>query len=74
MDPTTSPDFRYLGQGQEGRTRLEIKFKEALPSGVNIILYATFPQTIEIDESRVVRIDDSDDDIKLRKKRTRRHG
>ena len=74
VDPTTSPDFRYLGEGQEGRTRLEIKFKEALPSGVNIILYATFPQTIEIDESRVVRIDDSDDDIKLRKKRTRRHG
>ena len=74
VDPTTSPDFRYLGQGQEGRTRLEIKFKEALPTGVNVILYATFPQTLEIDESRVVRIDDSEDDLKPSKKRTKRCG
>ena len=67
VDPTTSPDFRYVGQGLEGRTRLEIKFKELLPTGVNIILYATFPETVEIDESRVVRIDDGDEDIKTKK-------
>ena len=73
VDPTTSPDFRYLGQGQEGRTRLEIKFKEALPKGVNIILYATFPETIEIDESGVVRVDDSDEDNIPSKKRSKRH-
>ena len=54
VDPTTSPDFRYLGQGCEGCTCLEIKFKEQLPEGVNVILYATFPETIEIDESRVI--------------------
>ena len=74
VDPTTSPDFRYLGQGREGRTRLEIKFKEQLPEGVNVILYATFPETIEIDESRVVRIDDSDEEEKPKKHKRRRRG
>ena len=73
VDPTTSPDFRYLGQGQEGCTRLEIKFKQPLPSGVNIILYATFPETIEIDESRVVRVDDSEEDTLTIKKFKKRH-
>ena len=73
VDPTTSPDFRYLGQGQEGRTRLEIKFKQPLPSGVNIILYATFPETIEIDESRVVRVDDSEEDTLTIKKSKKHH-
>ena len=75
VDPTTSPDFRYLGEGRVGRTRLEIKFKEQLPEGVNIILYATFPETLEIDESRVVRIDDSEEEEKPKKRnKRRRHG
>ena len=47
--------------------------KEALPKGVNIILYATFPETIEIDESRVVRIDDSDEDNISSKKCNKHH-
>ena len=75
VDPTTSPDFRYLGEGRVGRTRLEIKFKEQLPEGVNIILYATFPETLEIDESRVVCIDDSEEEEKPKKRnKRRRHG
>ena len=75
VDPTTSPDFRYLGEGRVGRTHLEIKFKEQLPEGVNIILYATFPETLEIDESRVVRIDDSEEEEKPKKRnKRRRHG
>ena len=74
VDPTTSPDFRYLGQGRKGRTCLEIKFKEQLPEGVNVILYATFPETIEIDESRAVRIDDSDEEEKPKTRKRRRHG
>ena len=73
VDPTTSPDFRYLGEGRVGCTRLEITFKEQLPEGVNIILYATFPETIEIDESRVVRIDDSEEEEKPWKCNKRRH-
>ena len=32
----------------------EKKIEEDLPDGVNVILYATFPETVEIDESRVV--------------------
>ena len=53
--------------------QLEIKFKQALPSGVNIILYATFPKTIEIDESGVVRVDDSEEDTLTIKKFKKRH-
>ena len=57
-----------------GRTHLEIKFKGQLPEGVNIILYATFPETIEIDESRVVRIDDSEGEEPKKHNKRRRHG
>ena len=54
---------------------LEIKFKEQLPEGVNIILYATFPETLEINESRVVHIDDSEEEEKPKKcNKRRRHG
>ena len=27
VDPTTSPDFRYVGKPREGHTKLEIRFK-----------------------------------------------
>ena len=26
VDPTTSPDFRYVGKPREGHTKLEIRF------------------------------------------------
>ena len=58
VDPTTSADFRYLGVPKEGHTRLDIKFKSYLKDPVTIILYATFPETVEIDEARNVKIED----------------
>lgn len=39
---------------KQGHTRLEIRFSEALPETATLILYAKFPQILEIDESRKV--------------------
>ena len=51
VDPTTSPDFRYVGKPREGHTKLEIRFKNGLPTPVTVILYATFPEIMTIDEA-----------------------
>ena len=56
VDPTTSSDFRYIGKSKEGHTKLEIKFKNGLPSPVTLILYATFPEVMSIDQARNVRL------------------
>ena len=60
IDPTTSPDFRYLGKPRQGHTKLEIKFKEALPDPVTLILYATFPEVMTIDQARTVKLEVKD--------------
>ena len=56
VDPTTSPDFRYVGKLKEGHTKLEIKFKSGLPNPITLILYATFPEVMSIDQARNVRL------------------
>ena len=50
-------DFRYLGVTKEGHTRPDIKFKSYLKDPVTVI-YATFSETVEIDEARNVKIED----------------
>ena len=60
VDPTTSPDFRYMGKPREGHTKLEIRFKRGLPCPVTVILYATFPEIMTIDQSRNVRLEIKD--------------
>ena len=60
VDPTTSPDFRYVGKPREGHTKLEIRFKNSLPSPVTVILYATFPEIMTIDQARNVRLEIKD--------------
>ena len=60
VDPTTSPDFRYVGKPREGHTKLEIRFKRGLPCPVTVILYATFPEIMTIDQSRNVRLEIKD--------------
>ena len=57
VDPTTSPDFRYIGKPKQGHTKLDIKFKKHLEQAVTVILYATFPETLEIDRERNVRLE-----------------
>ena len=60
VDPTTSPDFCYVGKPHEGHTKLEIRFKNGLPSPVTAILYATFPEIMTIDQARNVRLEIKD--------------
>ena len=60
VDPTTSPDFRYVGKPREGHTKLEIRFKRGLPTPVTVILYATFPENMTIDQARNVCLEIKD--------------
>ena len=60
VDPTTSPDFRYVGKPREGHTKLEIRFKRGLPTPVTVILYATFPENMTIDQARNVHLEIKD--------------
>ena len=60
VDPTTSPDFHYAGKPREGHTKLEIRFKRGLPTPVTVILYATFPENMTIDQARNVRLEIKD--------------
>ena len=56
VDPTSSPDFRYVGKPHEGHTKLDIRFKKGLSSAVTVILYATFPENMTIDQARNVHL------------------
>ena len=60
VDPTTSPDFCYVGKPREGHTKLEIRFKNGLSAPVTLILYATFPEIMTIDQARNVRLEIKD--------------
>ena len=60
VDPTTSSDFCYVGKAREGHTKLEIRFKNGLPSPVTVILYATFPEIMTINQARNVRLEIKD--------------
>jgi hypothetical protein len=57
VDPTSAPDLSYLGKRTTGITSLNVDFKtnRATPYPITVIVYGTFPGTITIDESRVVR-------------------
>ena len=60
VDPMTSPDFHYVGKAREGHTKLEIRFKNGLPSPVTVIFYATFPEIMTIDQARNVHLEIKD--------------
>ena len=57
VDPTTSSDFHYLRKPGEGHTKIEIRFKNGLPAPVTVILYATLPEIMTIDQARNVRLE-----------------
>ena len=69
VDPTTSPDFRYVGKPREGHTKLEIRFKNGLPAPVTVILHATFPEIMTIDQARNVRLEIKDKFAQRRERR-----
>ena len=56
VDHTTSSDFRYTGMPKQGHTKLNLRFKKDLEDPVTLILYATFPETMEIDQTRNVKL------------------
>ena len=55
-DPTTANDFRYLGLPKRGHTRLTLNLKNARASASTVIIYATFPGRVEIDDMRNVSL------------------
>ena len=55
-DPTTANDFRYLGLPKRGHTRLSLKLKNSRTDGIMVIIYATFPGRVEIDDMRNVTL------------------
>ena len=56
VDPMTSADFRYLGMPKNCHTKLNIRFKSHLEDPVTLILYVTFPETMETDEARNIKL------------------
>ena len=56
VDPVTSADLRYLGMPKNSHIKLNIRFKSHLEDPIALILYATFPETMEIDETRNVKL------------------
>ena len=55
-DPTTANDFRYLGLPKRGHTRLTLKLKKSRTDAIMVIIYATFPGRVEIDDMRNVTL------------------
>ena len=47
-------------------TKLDIRFKKGLSSPVTVILYATFPQNMTIDQARNVRLEIKDKFVQRR--------
>ena len=41
---------------KQGNLQLEIRFAEALPEAINVILYASFPGEIKIDQARSIQV------------------
>jgi hypothetical protein len=60
VDPTTSSDLNYVGHLKSGRTRLTIKFHKALARPVTVIVYATFPEVMQIDNARLISMREKD--------------
>ena len=55
-DPTIANDFRYLGLPKRGHTRLTLKLKNSRRHAIMVIIYATFPGRVEIDDMRNVTL------------------
>ena len=56
VDPTTSPDFRYVGKPREGHTKLEIRFKNVYLHQLLLFCMQTFPEIMTIDQARKCRL------------------
>ena len=48
--------FYTFNTKRRGHCRLELKFAVALPESVTLIMYASFPEILNIDEARAVYV------------------
>jgi hypothetical protein len=56
VTPDSSAFSSHSSPTQTGTVRLEMKFAQALDKAIDVLAYAEFEQTIEIDESRNVSV------------------
>lgn len=59
-DPTSATDFTYIGKTKTGRGRLKLRFHEGLDRSITVIIYAKFPEVMEIDKYRTVTLRERD--------------
>jgi hypothetical protein len=63
VDPTTSPDMSYVGKPRSGRTRLTLDFHKSVKRPITVVVYATFPETMQVDKSRLVCLEKGQDTL-----------
>ena len=56
VDPTADESIGELGKVRTGLTSVEMLFKNATQQGITVIVYATFPDEMYIDENRKVQL------------------
>jgi hypothetical protein len=55
VDPSVPYDFKFWGPVRKGNMRLELKFGgDGTPEEINMIVYAIFPGTVQLDSKRTV--------------------
>jgi hypothetical protein len=57
LTPDREADEEHISLPRQGNVRVEALFKKPLPEPVTCILYAEFPEHIEIDYSRNVTVE-----------------
>jgi hypothetical protein len=60
VDPTSSADMNYVGHTKTGRTRLTMNFHKPLARPITVIVYATFPESMQIDAYRLISMREKD--------------
>ena len=59
-DLMTFADFKYIGKPKAGQTYINIKFKTFLKDPMVLILYGTFPETMETDQVRNITLQEKE--------------
>ena len=55
-EDVSGEDLDFVSTPRRGHTRLTLKFREALPESITVIVYAHFPRILQIDEARNVMV------------------
>ena len=57
LTPDKEGDREHISLPRQGNVHIEARFKKPLPEPVTCILYAEFPGTVAIDNSRNVKVE-----------------